>query len=52
MKRMDCIVLNEEDIREIIAKTFNTTIFDIEIEVSEGDPQYPQTSVCIKVFKS
>lgn len=43
------ITLDENDIKEIIAEKFNCDLCDVEIEVSHGDPQYPQTSVYIVV---
>ena len=43
------ITLDENDIKEIIAEKFNCDLCDVEIEVSHGDPQYPQTSVYIEV---
>lgn len=43
------ITLNENDIKEIIAEKFNCDLRDVEIEVSHGDPQYPQTSVYAEV---
>ena len=43
------ITLDENDIKEIIAENFNCDLLDVEIEVSCGDPQYPQTSVYVEV---
>ena len=43
------ITLNENDIKEIIAKKFNCDLYNVKIKVSYGDPQYPQTSVYIEV---
>lgn len=43
------ITLNENDIKEIIAEKFNCDLYNVKIETSHGDPQYPQTSVYIEV---
>ena len=43
------ITLDENDIKEIIAEKFNCDLHDVEIEVSHGDPQYPQTSVYVEI---
>lgn len=43
------VTLNENDIKEIIAEKFNCDPRDVEIEVSHGDPQYPQMSVYVEL---
>lgn len=49
MEEHKVITLDEKDIKEIIAKKFNCDLHDVEIEVSHGDPQYPQTSVYVEI---
>lgn len=43
------IILDEEDVKEIIAREYGVGLEDIKIEISEGDPQYPQLSMCIVI---
>ena len=43
------IILNEEDVKEIIAREYGVGYGDIEIKISEGDPQYPNLSMCIVI---
>lgn len=39
------IILNKNDILKIIAEKYGVEIRDVEIEIENGDPQYPSQSV-------
>ena len=43
------IVLDEEDIKEMIARKYYVDTNNVEINISEGDPQYPGLSICVVV---
>ena len=43
------IILNEEDVKEMVAREYGVGYEDIKINISEGDPQYPKLSMCIVV---
>lgn len=45
MKKQTNIVLNENDIKEIIAEKYEKDIYDVELKASYGDPQYPSLSI-------
>ena len=39
------IILDKNDISKIIAEKYGVEIYDVEIEIENGDPQYPSPSV-------
>ena len=47
-----CVVLNDGDIKNIIAEKFGVSISDVELNIFYGDPQYGaidvEASVCIR----
>lgn len=43
------IILDENDVKKIIAREYRVDLEDIEIEISKGDPQYPRLSMCIVI---
>lgn len=43
------IVLNENDIRQIIADRYKLYPCEVNLEVSNGDPQYPAPQVYAEV---
>lgn len=42
---------NEDKIRHIIAEYYNVNDCDVHIEVTEGDPQYPELRLIVEVCK-
>lgn len=49
MEERKIIVMNEKDIKEILAEKYEKEVWNITIKVSNGDPQYPETSVYAEI---
>lgn len=49
MTEYKIIELNEKDIKQILSEKYGTEVSDVYIEVSNGDPQYPKTSVYAEI---
>ena len=48
-EKVEITYLDSKDIKQIVAEKYGVSDNHVEVEISEGDPQYPDLSVCVIV---